>query len=80
MSRTSLRRTLEALSTQPIALVVALAGSNLERSIAKQAQSKSIELPSSHAIFLSYGREVGALIEKATAARWATIRERRFVR
>ena len=41
MSRTSLRRTLEAVDTQPIVLVVVLAGSNLERSIAKQVQSKA---------------------------------------
>jgi hypothetical protein len=43
-------------------------GSDLERSVTKQAQSKSIELPGSHAIFLSHAREVGALIEKAAAA------------
>jgi hypothetical protein len=67
MSRTSLRRTLEAIDTQPIALVVALAGSDLERSIAKQALSKSIELPSNDATFLSHAREVGAVIEKAAA-------------
>jgi hypothetical protein len=66
MSRTSTRRILKAIEIQPIALVVA-SGPDLERSAAKQAQSKSIELPGSHAIFLPYDCELGALIEKAAA-------------
>jgi hypothetical protein len=41
MSRTSLRRILKAIDTQAIAVVVALAGSDLERSIGKRAQSKA---------------------------------------
>jgi hypothetical protein len=45
---------------------VPLARSDLKPFI---AQSKSIELPSSHTIFLLHAREVGALIEKAAAAR-----------
>ena len=49
MSRTSTRRILKAIEIQPIALVVA-SGPDLERSAAKQAQSKSIKLPGSHAI------------------------------
>jgi hypothetical protein len=67
MSRTSPRRTLEAIDTQPIALVVALAGSDLECSTAKQALSKSVEPPSNYATFLSHAREVGVVIEKAAA-------------
>src|SRR5262249_51571470 len=40
----------------------------LERFMAKRAQSQVIELPGSHAIFLSHAREVAALIEKAATA------------
>jgi hypothetical protein len=47
MLRRSPRRTLKAIITQAVALVVALAGSDLKRSVTKQAQSKSIELPGS---------------------------------
>src|SRR5262249_3216322 len=42
---------------------------DLERFMAKRAQSQVIELPGSHAIFLSHAREVAALIEKAAKAR-----------
>jgi len=49
MSRTSTRRILKAIEIQPITLVGASAP-DLERSTAKQAQSKSINLPGSHAI------------------------------
>jgi hypothetical protein len=66
MFRASQRRTLEAIATQAITPNVPLAKSDLKRSI---AQSKSIELPSSHVIFLLHAREVGTLIEKAAAAR-----------
>jgi hypothetical protein len=48
MLRASQRRTLEAIDTQAINPILPLAMSDLTRSI---AQSKSIELPSSHAIF-----------------------------
>jgi len=41
---------------------------DLERSMAKRARSQVIELPGSHAIFLSHPREVAALIEKAAIA------------
>ena len=59
MLRRSPRRTLKAIITQAVALVVALAGSDLKRSVTKQAQSKSIELPGSrHDISLSHAREV----------------------
>jgi hypothetical protein len=76
MLRRSPRRTLEAIVTQAVALIVALAGSDLKRSVTKQAQSKSIELLGSHDIFLSNAREVAAfsrarwqLIKKAAAAK-----------
>jgi hypothetical protein len=43
---------------------------DLERFMAKRAQSQVIELPSSHAVFLADAR-VAALIEKAaTAGKW----------
>src|SRR6516225_9003617 len=43
---------------------------DLERFMAKRAQSQVIELPSSHAVFLAHAREVAALIEKpATEAK-----------
>jgi hypothetical protein len=59
MLRRSPRRTLEAIVTQAVALIVALAGSDLKRSVTKQAQSKSIELPGSrHDISLSHARKV----------------------
>ena len=41
---------------------------DLERFMAKRAQSQVIELPGSHAIFLSHAQEVAALIEKAATA------------
>jgi len=41
---------------------------DLERFMAKRAKSETIELPGSHAIFLSHAAEVAALIEKAAKA------------
>ena len=41
---------------------------DLERSMAKRAQSQTIELVGSHAIFLLHAGEVAALIENAAAA------------
>jgi pimeloyl-ACP methyl ester carboxylesterase len=41
---------------------------DLERFMAKRAKSEVIELPGSHAIFLSHANEVAALIEKAATA------------
>ena len=41
---------------------------DLERFMAKRAQSQVIELPSSHAVFLAHAPEVAALIEKAATA------------
>ena len=40
----------------------------LERFMSKRAKSDTIELPGSHAIFLSHPKEVAALIEKAAKA------------
>jgi hypothetical protein len=69
MLRRSPRRTLEAIVTQAIVLIVSLARSYLARSVTKQAQLKSIELPGSHNIsFLLHTREVAALIKKAVVA------------
>jgi hypothetical protein len=55
MFRRSARCTLEAIDIQPLTLAP-LAWSYLERSTAKQAQSKIIELPSSHELFLLHAR------------------------
>ena len=41
---------------------------DLERFMAKRAKAETIELPGSHAIFLSHPKEVAALIEKAAKA------------
>jgi hypothetical protein len=66
MLRRSPRRTLEALVTQAVALIVALAGFDLKRSVTKPAQSKNIELPGSRHISLSRAREVATF----SRARW----------
>jgi len=60
MLRRSPRRTLKAIITQAVALIVALACSDLKRSVTQRAQSKSIELLGSHDIFLSDARAVAA--------------------
>jgi pimeloyl-ACP methyl ester carboxylesterase len=41
---------------------------DLMRFMSKRAKSETIELPGSHAIFLSHPKEVAALIEKAAKA------------
>jgi pimeloyl-ACP methyl ester carboxylesterase len=41
---------------------------DLERFMAKRAQSQVVELPSSHAVFLAHAKDVAALIEKAATA------------
>jgi hypothetical protein len=74
VSCTSTRRILKTIEVQPVTLVVA-SRSDLQRSTAKQAQSKSIKLPGRHAIFLP--RKVEALIENAVAT---SGRDRRLVR
>jgi pimeloyl-ACP methyl ester carboxylesterase len=41
---------------------------DLERSMAKRAGSETIEVPASHAVYLSQPNEVGGLIERAAKA------------
>jgi hypothetical protein len=41
---------------------------DLERFMTKRAQSQTIHLPGSHAVFLSHASEAGAPIEKAAKA------------
>ena len=41
---------------------------DLERFMAKRAQSQVVEVPSSHAVFLAHAPEVASLIEKAATA------------
>lgn len=41
---------------------------DLERFMSKRANATTIELPSSHAVFLSHAKEIAALIEKAAEA------------
>jgi hypothetical protein len=77
MLRRSPRRTLRAIITQAVALIVALAGSDLKRFVTKQAQSKKHRtagqprhLSFTHARGGSFlAREVAALIKKAAAAK-----------
>jgi hypothetical protein len=69
------RRTPEAIVTQAIALIIALAGSDLKRSRAKQTQStKNTELPGSHDIFLSHYLSHARIFH--TPARWQLSRAR----
>jgi pimeloyl-ACP methyl ester carboxylesterase len=66
------KATVAAWKQKPSYAVVAkqdrMINPDLERFMAKRAQSQVIELQGSHAIFLSHAREVAALIEKAAAA------------
>ena len=41
---------------------------DLERYMSRRAKSETIEIPGSHAIFLSHPKEVAALIEQAAGA------------
>ena len=68
MFHRSPRRTLEAIVTQAITLIVVLAASDLKRSVAKHAQlTENTELPGSHDIFfLSHAGAVAAF----SHARW----------
>ena len=69
MLRRSPRRTLEAIVTRAVALIAALAGPDLKRSVTKQAQSKSIELPGScHDISLFTGVQGGNFLAREVAA------------
>jgi pimeloyl-ACP methyl ester carboxylesterase len=64
--------TTAAWSQKPSYVVVAqqdrMINPELERFMSKRAKSETIELPGSHAIFLSHPKEVAALIEKAAKA------------
>ena len=61
-----------AWSTKPSYAVIAtqdrMVNPELERFMAHRAKSEAIELPASHAVFLSHPKEVAALIEKAAQA------------
>ena len=78
MLRRSPRHTLEAIVTQAVALIVALAEFDLKRCVTKQAQSKKQRTagqPSRHLSFTRarggnfLAREMGVLIKKAAAAK-----------
>ena len=66
------KATVNAWSDKPSYAVVAthdrMINPELERFMSKRAKSTTIELPSSHAVFLSHPKEVAALIEKAAKA------------
>jgi len=66
------RTTVAAWADKPSYAVVAkqdrMINPDLERFMAARAKSQIIELPGSHAVFLSHAREVAALIEKAAKA------------
>jgi pimeloyl-ACP methyl ester carboxylesterase len=66
------KATVAAWSHKPSYAVIAtsdrMINPELERFMSQRAKSQSIELPGSHAIFLSHPAEVAALIEKAAKA------------
>jgi pimeloyl-ACP methyl ester carboxylesterase len=66
------KATASAWSKKPSYAVVAkqdrMINPDLERFMAGRAKSETIELPGSHAVFLSHPKEVAALIEKAAEA------------
>jgi pimeloyl-ACP methyl ester carboxylesterase len=66
------KTTVAAWSKKPSYAVVAkddrMINPDLERFMSGRAKSETIELPGSHAIFLSHPKEVAALIEKAAKA------------
>jgi pimeloyl-ACP methyl ester carboxylesterase len=66
------KATAAAWSQKPTYAVVAkqdrMINPDLERFMTKRAKSDTIELPGSHAVFLSHPKEVAALIEKAAKA------------
>ena len=68
----SAKTTTAAWSQKPSYAVIArqdrMINPDLERFMATRAKSESIELPGSHAVFLSHPKEVAALIEKAAMA------------
>jgi pimeloyl-ACP methyl ester carboxylesterase len=66
------KATAAAWSTKPSYAVIPkqdrMINPDLERFMTSRAKSNTIELPGSHAVFLSHPREVAALIEKAANA------------
>ncbi|MBV8740987.1 MAG: alpha/beta hydrolase [Sinobacteraceae bacterium] len=66
------RTTVAAWSKKPSYAVIAtedrMINPELERFMSGRAKSQTIELPGSHAIFLSHPKEVASLIEKAAQA------------
>jgi pimeloyl-ACP methyl ester carboxylesterase len=66
------KATATAWSSKPSYAVVAkqdrMINPDLERFMTSRAKSKTIELPGSHAVFISHPKEVAALIEKAATA------------
>ncbi|HWS68465.1 MAG TPA: alpha/beta hydrolase [Steroidobacteraceae bacterium] len=66
------KSTVAAWSSKPSYAVVAMQdrmiNPDLERFMTSRAKSKTIELPGSHAVFLSHPKEVAELIERAAKA------------
>jgi len=66
------KSTMAAWSSKPSYAVVAMQdrmiNPDLERFMTSRAKSKTIELPGSHAVFLSHPKEVAELIERAAKA------------
>jgi pimeloyl-ACP methyl ester carboxylesterase len=66
------KATVASWKTKPSYAVIAkqdrMINPDLERFMAQRAHSQTIELPGSHAVFLSHASEVAALIEKAAKA------------
>jgi pimeloyl-ACP methyl ester carboxylesterase len=66
------KSTMAAWSSKPSYAVVAtqdrMINPDLERFMTSRAKSKTIELPGSHAVFLSHPKEVAELIERAAKA------------
>jgi pimeloyl-ACP methyl ester carboxylesterase len=65
------KSTAAAWSSKPSYAVVAaqdrMINPDLERFMTSRAKSKTIELPGSHAVFLSHPKEVAELIERAAS-------------
>jgi pimeloyl-ACP methyl ester carboxylesterase len=66
------KATVASWKTKPSYAVIArqdrMINPDVERFMAQRAKSETIELPGSHAVFLSHASEVAALIEKAAKA------------
>jgi pimeloyl-ACP methyl ester carboxylesterase len=66
------KATIASWKTKPSYAVIArqdrMINPDVERFMAQRAKSQTIELPGSHAVFLSHASEVAALIEKAATA------------